>query len=164
MSNLLNFKWLKWLIDKLKGFLGINKKQQNFVNGNQALLEVLRKASDGLLYMSEYDYPFEAFLWDNDEPIINNQTILQKTGNSLNTPVEVISLEEFFETAIQEQDWHDEEDKETVHRFQALVETLRNNLSDLKVYRLGTIDIDVYLVGKISEDSYAGLSTKVVET
>jgi hypothetical protein len=44
------------------------------------------------------------------------------------------------------------------------VKTLHDNLSDLKVYRLGTIDIDVYLVGRANEGNYAGLYTKVVET
>jgi hypothetical protein len=77
---------LKRFIDKLRGLLGISSINKKLANGNQALLEVLIKASDGLLYMSEYDYPFEAFLWDKDEPIINNQTILKKNGAFLKYP------------------------------------------------------------------------------
>jgi hypothetical protein len=41
---------------------------------------------------------------------------------------------------------------------------LKNNLCDIKVYRFGRRNIDVYMVGKTPTGDYAGLATKVVET
>ena len=112
--------------------------------------------------MSESDYSFEVFQWETLEPTA--ETVIQQTSHAPDTPVEVVSLDEFFQNATQEEDWHNEEEKETVKRYQALVETLKTNLADLQVYRLGTVEIDVYIVGKTPSGDLAGLSTKVVET
>lgn len=114
--------------------------------------------------MSESEYPFEVFLWTEDKEDITPEIILQKTGRSLDTPVELVDLDSFFEIATTEQSWHSLEEKETVKRYQNLVKTLKDNLTDIKVVRLGTIAIDVYIVGKTPSSDLAGLTTKVVET
>lgn len=114
--------------------------------------------------MSESEYPFEVFLWTEDKEDITPEIILKKTGRSLDTPVEFVDLDSFFEIAASEQSWHSLEEKETVKRYQNLVKTLKDNLTDIKVVRLGTIAIDVYIVGKTPSSDLAGLTTKVVET
>lgn len=130
-----------------------------------SLLEILKQASDGLLFMSESEYPFEVFIWEcNDTENINSELILKKTGRSLNTPIEFIDIDSFFEIATTEQNWHSTEEKETVKRYQKLVKTLKEHLTDIQVARIGTINIDVYIVGKASSGNLAGLVTKVVET
>jgi hypothetical protein len=126
------------------------------------IVDKLKQASDGLLCMSESDYPFEVFHWEAQEPTA--ETVIQQTNHTLDTPVEVVQLDDFFQNATQEQDWHNEEERKTVKRYQALVETLKTNLSDIQVYRLGTTEIDVYIVGKTPSGDLAGLSTKLVET
>jgi hypothetical protein len=113
--------------------------------------------------MSESDYPFEVFQWVGQEPL-TAETVIQRTGHTPDTPVEVVPLDDFFQNVTQEEDWHNDEEKETVKRYQALVDTLKQNLSDIQVYRLGTVVLDVYIVGKTPSGDLAGLSTKVVET
>jgi hypothetical protein len=51
-----------------------------------------------------------------------------------------------------------------VHRFQNLVSILKQNLSQLQVYRVGDRSIDVYIVGVTPGGDWAGLATKLVET
>lgn len=136
------------------------------MNNNSELLAQLKKASSGLQFMSESDYPFEVFLWEGQakEPLTAAQ-LTKQTGQAKDTPVEVVQLDNFFHVATQEQDWHSPEETETVKRYQALVKTLKENLSDVQVYRLGgTTTIDVYIVGKTALGDLAGLTTKVVET
>jgi hypothetical protein len=134
-------------------------------NTNSELCEQLQQASDGLLFISESDYPFEVLHWEaSDRLVITLETILQKTGHPVDTPVEVVDIDSFFAIATTEQEWHNPEERETSKRFQALVETLRRNLNEIKVYRLGERSIDVYIIGKTPTGDYAGLSTKVVET
>ncbi|KYC35268.1 nuclease [Scytonema hofmannii PCC 7110] len=129
------------------------------------LINILKQASDGLLFMSESEYPFEVFLWDAPEQKdITPEFVLQKIGIPLDTPVESVEVDSFFEVAIAEQDWHSSEDKMIVKKYQNLVKLLKENLSDIKVMRFGSINIDVYIIGKTSNDHLAGLSTKVVET
>lgn len=127
------------------------------------IVDRLKLASNGLQYMSESDYPFDVFQWVGQEPLTTS-TVIKRTGHTPDTQVEVVQLDEFFRNATQEQDWHNDEEKETVKRYQSLVETLKTSLSDIQVYRLGTIVLDVYIVGKTPSGNLAGLSTKVVET
>ncbi|MBD2341842.1 nuclease A inhibitor family protein [Calothrix sp. FACHB-156] len=130
---------------------------------NSEILEHLRLASDGLFMMSESDYPFENFLWEDKAPV-TPQKVVQQTNHPQDTPVQVITVDDFFSTATTPEDWHGEEEKAIVNKFQALVQTLKENLSNLQVYRLGSKEIDVYVVGKTPAGNLAGISTKVVET
>ncbi|MBD2730392.1 nuclease A inhibitor family protein [Nostoc sp. FACHB-892] len=129
------------------------------------ITEKLKQASDSLLMMSESEYPFEAFLWSNQaqEPM-TAQKLLQLTGHSLETSVEEVELDYLFHNCAQEKEWHDEIQKQNVQKYQSLAKTLKDNLIDIQVYRIGTISIDVYIVGKTSSGDLAGISTKVVET
>jgi len=49
----------------------------------------------------------------------------------------VFRIDDFFARATQEEDWHDEEERETVKLFHNLVSVLKQNLSQLQVYRVG---------------------------
>ncbi|MBD2303000.1 nuclease A inhibitor family protein [Nostoc sp. FACHB-190] len=130
---------------------------------NSEILEQLKRASDGLLFMSESDYSFSVFLWEIT-PTATPEKISQQTNHPIDTPVKIVGVDDFFGVATTEEDWHDEEEKKTVKRFQSLVQTLKDNLSNLQVYRLGEIEIDVYVVGETPTGNLAGISTKVVET
>lgn len=134
----------------------------NQITTSADIIEKLKQASSGLQCMSEADYPFEVFEWKGQEP--KAEAVIQQTNHTPDTPVEVVPLDDFFKNATQEEDWYNNEEKETVKRYQALVETLKTNLSDVQVYRLGTVEIDVYIAGKTPSGDLAGLSTKVVET
>jgi len=129
------------------------------------ITEKLKQASDSLLMMSESEYPFEAFLWSNQaqEPM-TAQKLLQLTGHSPETSVEEVELDYIFRNCAEEKEWHDETQKQNVQKFQSLIKTLKDNLIDIKVYRIGTINIDVYILGKTLDEDLAGISTKVVET
>jgi len=75
-----------------------------------------------------------------------------------------VNVDKFFARATQEEYWHDEEELEMVQRFQTRVSILKQNLSQLQVYRMGNINIDAYIVGMTTSGDGTGLSTKLVET
>ncbi|QLE41162.1 nuclease [Nostoc sp. C052] len=129
------------------------------------ITEKIKQASDGLLMMSESEYPFEVFLWSNQaqEPM-TAQKLLQLTGHSPETSVEEVELDHIFRNCAVEKEWHNEIQKQNVQKYQSLIKTLKDSLTDIQVYRIGTISIDVYIVGKTSSEDLAGISTKVVET
>ncbi len=132
---------------------------------NNEITEKLKQATNGLLMMSESEYQFEVFLWAGEaqEPL-THQKLLQLTGYPQETSIEIVELDYFFRNCIQEKEWYDETQKQNVPKFKSLVKTLKNNLTDINVYRIGTISIDVYIVGKTPDQDLAGISTKVVET
>ncbi|HEY9903425.1 MAG TPA: nuclease A inhibitor family protein [Candidatus Sericytochromatia bacterium] len=123
----------------------------------------LKQASEGLLFLSETDAPFEVISWQTQEQLTPTK-LLELTERPPDAPVELRTVDEFFAIATQEEDWHDEEERETVKRFQNLVSVLKQNLSQLQVYRVGSINIDVYIVGLTPGGGWAELSTKLVET
>jgi hypothetical protein len=123
----------------------------------------LQQASTGLIFGSETDAPFEVIHWPTQEELTPAK-LLQLTNHPPDAPVEIVSVDEFFDVANAEEDWHDEEERETAKRFQNLVNFLKQNLSQLQVYRVGSIDIDAYIVGVTDGGEWAGLSTKLVET
>ena len=129
---------------------------------NAEILEQLQQASEGLLFMSESEYPCEVCLWSDADATPDQ--VVQMTNHPQDTPVEVEEVDDFFSVATTAQDWHSEEEKETVHKFQTLVQTLKANLSNLQVYRLGEVEIDVYVVGQTPTGDLAGIATKIVET
>ncbi|MFN6538894.1 MAG: nuclease A inhibitor family protein [Nostoc sp. EkiNYC01] len=126
--------------------------------------EKLKHSSADLLMNSESDYPFEVVLWTGQAQSLTTQKLLQLTNHPQDSQVEEVELDYFFRNCAYEKEWHDEQQKQNVKKFQTLVQTLKNNLHEIKVYRIGTINIDVYILGKTPSGDLAGLSTKVVET
>ena len=90
--------------------------------------------------------------------------LLQLTEHPPDAPVELRTVDDFFAIATAQEDWHDQEERETVKLFQNKVSVLKQNLSQLQVYRVGSTDIDIYIVGVTPGGGLAGLSTKRVET
>ncbi|MBW4454468.1 MAG: nuclease A inhibitor family protein [Nostoc indistinguendum CM1-VF10] len=126
------------------------------------IVEKLKEASTGLLMMSESDYPFDVVQWEGAAPA-TQEKILQLTG-SQDQPVEVVDLDYLFRNCAFEQEWHNELQKKDVKKFQTLVQTLKDNLSDISVYRVGQINIDAYIIGQTKDGDLAGVVTKLVET
>lgn len=123
----------------------------------------LQKASEGLLFPSETDAPFEVVSWPAQAELTPTK-LLQLTGHPPDAPVEQQTVDDFFAVATAEEDWHDLDERETAKRFQNLVGILKQNLSQLQVYRVGSTDIDAYIVGVTDGGDWTGLSAKLVET
>jgi hypothetical protein len=65
---------------------------------------------------------------------------------------------------VSEPDWKGAEELAIARRYQALLRLLKENLNDLKVYRVGRINIAVYIIGRSKAGNWLGISTRVVET
>lgn len=126
------------------------------------LLDELREATRGLNYMSESDYPFEVFDWGPAEP--TPEFLRSVGGAAADAPVETHTAAQFFRAATSEPDWKGAEELAAARRFQALVRLLETNLSDLKVFRVGAVNMPAYVAGRSASGSWLGLSTRVVET
>lgn len=125
----------------------------------------LKKITDGLMFQSESDYPVEPFEMKLKEGSSLSATeIIQAEHLSVESPVKEMSIDEFFGSAMQEQEWQDENGRARAKRFKALVELCKANLSQIKVYKIGEVEADVYVVGRAGSGDIAGVKTKVVET
>jgi len=117
------------------------------IDTDEYLLAQLKKESAGLWVMSESDYPLEVVNWDGSIEI-NPEFLRSLTNEPAESRVEEVSLEQFLASG----------------QFEHLERFLRKHLKDLKVYKVGAINIPVYIVGKSPEGNWLGLSTRVVQT
>ncbi|MDT7543530.1 MAG: hypothetical protein QOE33_3434 [Acidobacteriota bacterium] len=132
------------------------------MNDDDGLEQELREATQGLTFMSESDYPVEVVRWDKStEP--TPEFLRRLAGEDAQAPVETTTVEEFFRVAASETEWKGAAEIETARRYQKLVKLLEG-LSDLTVYRVGTINIPVYVVGRSASGDWLGVATRVVET
>jgi hypothetical protein len=70
-------------------------------------------------------------------------------------PTEETTLDSFFRAV----------PSEDRAKFQKLAQVLKEQLSGIKVYKVGEdAEKDVYIVGKTKDGRYAGLKTGVIET
>ena len=128
----------------------------------QELVNQLSKASEGLLWLSESDYPFETVYIENVDNI--EEKLLEVTNSIGHTMLQVRELDKFFQGVTEEKDWYNDEEMAECKRYQELVKLLKTHLRDIKVYRVGEVEVSCYILGKTENNAIAGLSTISVET
>ena len=114
---------------------------------DKEILDELRRMSAGLLMMSESDYPFEVFKWDGQIEV-NPRFLRTLTTETDETEIAEMPVEQLL----------------AMGTYERLAKSLRDNLTDLKVYKVGTRSIPVYIIGKSPEGNWLGLSTRIVQT
>lgn len=117
--------------------------------------------TEGLLYSSESDRPFEIVSYTNASA---SQNLLQELSLPLDTPIREVTVEKFFENLTKNEDWHGDEEKAKVAKYTQLQNFLKTNLTDVRVYRVGETEVGIYIVGKSSDGMWTGLRTYSVET
>jgi hypothetical protein len=137
----------------------MSQKKMNDAELQQQLIEAAR----GLVVMSESDYPVEVARWQNVADV-TPAYLRALTGEDASVPVEAVSAEDFFRAATSEPEWKGADEIATARKFQKLLRLLKEQLRDVKAYRVGTINVAVYVVGRSPEGHWLGVSTRVVET
>ena len=137
----------------------------NGQNG-QALRAELERASADLLYSSESDRPFEFFslAYPGRRSSPPAEDFARLVGAAENERVEERSLTDFFARHSATSDPYDSEAQKLRPRYEALMRVLTTRLRDVKVYRLGKIEVECYVLGLDGHDNLAGLKTVAVET
>ncbi|GGG30576.1 sugar-non-specific nuclease inhibitor NuiA-like protein [Pontibacter amylolyticus] len=125
----------------------------------------LKKATDGLLMMSETDAPFEFYHAENfrDEKL-DKDTVLRLAAMPAEYPFEELELGYFFRNMAQARPENGDAGMQQATRFQHLEKKLHELLQDVKVYRVGETQKLVLILGRTPDGEIAGLKTMVVET
>ncbi len=112
---------------------------------------------EDLLYMSESDYPFEVFSHPDDGTgEISASHMLGVLGLPADTAVEQRTPDQFFTEYLMT--------GPDGAKYQQMKSILEANMSGLTVIRIGTIEIDVFVVGRTECGEIAGLKTTAIET
>ena len=117
-------------------------------------LTALKKAADGLLLPSESEAPIEVIAWGGAAGRLTDREVLRLAGHKPGDRVEATDLDDIFRDAVA---------GDNAKKFQKLIQALKDTLDDIRVYRVGEVEKDVYIVGKTKGGGWAGLKSKVVE-
>lgn len=127
------------------------------------LPQQIKTAAEGLWYISESDaeiFPFTGSKAD----AVTKENLLVQIGKPPDTPIEERGFDEMLARFITIQDWFGDEEKANAEKFAALKSLLEKNLTDLKVFKVGKIEVEIYFVGLDADGSLAGIQTKATET
>ena len=116
------------------------------------VLRLLAEACEGLTYISETDAAVE--------PIV----LPASDGEPFGRRAERSGEEEFFDRLTREREWHGPDERERSRAFARLRGTMHENLTDITVYRVGEIRIEIYVLGRTRDGTIAGVRTRAVET
>lgn len=123
----------------------------------------IKRITNDLYYISETDAEVAPFAGKEAEDV-NAETILNQIEKPLDSPVEEKEFAAFFARLTETQDWFGDEEKATTRKFIDLKNLLEQNLKDLKVFKIGKVQLDIYVVGLDAENKLTGIQTKAVET
>ncbi|PMD98804.1 MULTISPECIES: nuclease A inhibitor family protein [Siphonobacter] len=130
------------------------------------LIENLKQEVNGLLYTSESDAPFEVNAlpeWQEETPP-EAEAFRTLLGLEADVPVKIQKIESFFRPLLKTYDWFGEEENQTVERYQQLKSFVATQLTKPQVYRVGEVEIDIYIVGQSVDGPWVSLKTKATET
>lgn len=122
------------------------------------LLRALEEAAAGLLFPSETDAPFIPLeLAGAEGADLSAEALLRAEGRAADAKVEQLSPDELFAPLLEAGD-------DDAKKYTRILDLLKAELTNVRVYRVGTTEIDVYILGKHPSGAWLGLKTKVVET
>ena len=104
----------------------------------------------GLVYTSETEAPFEVFVELEAAEFYGD---LEKE----NRPIDEVSCDKFFARLVKTQDRHGDKEKEMARKFLRLKEFLDSNLNHPRVFRVGRVQIDIYVVGLAKNGKLIGV-------
>ncbi len=93
----------------------------------------LEQAVDGLLFPSETDAPLHLFAWPDTLPF-SAQALLASAGYDPATPLQTTDLDRFLRPVTTPRAWYGDEEQERMHRFRALRDLLKAELSNITHY------------------------------
>ncbi|MCP1385617.1 nuclease A inhibitor family protein [Runella salmonicolor] len=118
-----------------------------------------------LFYPSESDEPIE---WIKFNVNVKDGLTVSDLEFFLGCPpsvkAEEIPTDNFWAPLLAVEEWYGDEERAQVENFKSVKQLLETNLNHLKAFRVGQIEIDLYLVGQLNEKEWGGLKTLLVET
>ncbi|MBX7055946.1 MAG: nuclease A inhibitor family protein [Pyrinomonadaceae bacterium] len=123
----------------------------------------LEKACQGLVYISETDSDIVPFVTDAIDKI-DPDNIFRLCKADPSTNVEIIEESAFFHRLTEKKDWFGPRENDRAARFLKLRQLLTSRLTDISVFRIGKVRIEIIVAGLDKDRRVAGIRTIAVET
>lgn len=113
-----------------------------------------------LWYPSETDAPVTVVVWPRETSPTGYPSALEALG----LPIAEQPADRFFRPILSGSFWQSSQGEHLAQRYQALQDFLQGSLSHLRTYRLGQVEVSLYLLGHHPSGHYLGVTTTAVET
>ena len=140
----------------------ISKSDRDAIVTTAEIIDRLKQATTDLLWSSESDYPFEIVSWELGIDLTPSDLFSNIYDTDL--AIESITLTYLFEPVLTIEDWYEQAELDLVDRYTNLLDSIDNNLSEVQVFRVGEVEIDIYIIGKTPTGDIVGLKTRSIET
>ncbi|MGH9949040.1 MAG: nuclease A inhibitor family protein [Pyrinomonadaceae bacterium] len=138
----------------------MEKKKEKPNNEFRSLLE---RVCQDLVYISETDAPVAPVFGKRNESLFATP-MPEAAGAKPKNPLVVADADDFFKRLTTEKEWFGSRQKKNARGFSKLEKILKKELRDLKVFRVGNINIDIYVLGIDKDGKVVGVKTRAVET
>ncbi len=123
----------------------------------------IEKACRGLIFISETDASVIPVF--GGTPVDSSTSAwLAAAGAGKRTPIAETDPDRFFDRLKTHKEWFDARQKVNANGFAKLERILKAELNGLKIFRLGKIKIEIYMIGIDSRGMITGVKTRAVET
>ena len=130
-----------------------------------SLKEQIENLSADLMYPSESDEKINYFEMEHSiTEKISLADFRMYNGIKPETVITDISFDDFFKPLIKTEDWFGDDEKKWANDSLKLKNLLADKAKDFQGFKVGVIEIDVFIFGKTEECKWVGLKTKVIET
>lgn len=127
------------------------------------ITQQIKAAAGNLYYMSETDAEILLFV-GKQAKAVTIEELRNQTETAPDFLIEEKNFSEFFAPLTTMQDWFGDEEKAAAEKFTDLKNLLEANLRNLSAFKIGKIQIDIYVVGLDARNNLIGIQTKAVET
>lgn len=134
--------------------------EKNTLKG-EALREVLEKVCNGLVYVSESDAEIRAILVERGGSLSLEGFIKRSSSSDM---IETRPAADFFAGLTADRPWHGDTQRERVGQFRELARIFFDNTREQRMFRVGKIRVEIFVVGYDSKGNIAGIRTEAVET
>ncbi len=141
------------------------KMRKSLETGSEksGLPEQIKKITSDLYYTSETNAEIFPFTGKKVQAV-TAQEILNQSGNNSDAVIEEKDFTQFFAHLTEIQEWCGDEEKAAAAKFSELKQLLVKNLKNLRFFKIGEIQLDLYVVGIDAENNLMGIMTKAIET
>lgn len=145
----------------------MTKKNEKISPGSRgetdSLITELQNACDGLIFISEIDSAIVPFA-ENEFDRVDRNNIVQFCKADPSANVEVVDEPAFFQKLTEHRDWFGPRETARADRFSKLRQLLLTRLTGIKVFRVGTVRLEIIVAGIDKSGRMAGIRMSAVET
>lgn len=128
------------------------------------LIEMLKSLTEDLHFTSESDYPFEIVCWELKTKSIKKKYLGEYIKIDKSTEVLELTPEKLLFQHAKSSPNYSIENREKANRFKQIINFFQSQVSGSRAFKIGSTEVEVYILGLAGHTHIIGLKTIAVET